>query len=80
MPAYSLLLFQIILTNNLQKYIKRSATLKLLNRLLNLASINFRYKKTRSMSCYAFFKKWLLPSLFYDCFCLFIFLSRNFYL
>jgi len=38
-----------------------------------LVSLNFKHKKSRSTSCYAFFKKWLLPSLFIDCFWNFIF-------
>jgi len=45
MPVYSLLISQIILTNNLPKYIKRSAT-KITNSVINLDSLNFRYEKT----------------------------------
>jgi hypothetical protein len=32
-----------------------------------LVSINLRGKKVRLMSCYAFFKRWLLPSPLYNC-------------
>jgi len=71
MPVYSLLISPNNLTALLLQNIERSATTKgLLFRLIFLVSIHLERKKTRSTSCYAFFKRWLLPSLPNDCFCL----------
>lgn len=41
--------------------------LKFNDSVINLVSVHFRGKKARLMSCYAFFKRWLLPSLLYNC-------------
>jgi len=69
MPEYSPLIFPKNFTIFLHQNIERSATIKndLLFRLIFLASIHLQRKKTRSTSCYAFFKRWLLPSLPNDC-------------
>jgi len=69
-PVYSLLGFPKNLTTFLHQNTERSATIKndLLFRLIFLVSIHLQRKNTRSTSCYAFFKRWLLPSLPHDCY------------
>jgi len=77
MPVYSLRMSRIVFTNHLYQRTERSATNSLLIRIKVLASIHFRSRKTRLMSCYAFPGRWLLPSLLYNCYNLSTFLSLN---
>ena len=70
-PTFSFLISPFYITIKLLKFTERSATIyikiNLQLRQILLAPIHFRCKKTKPMSCYAFFKGWLLLSLPVDC-------------
>ena len=70
-PTFSFLMPPLYITIKLLKLTERSATIfifyKSITSANNFSSIHFQCKKTKPMSCYAFFKGWLLLSLPFGC-------------
>ena len=81
-PTFSFLIFPFYITIKLLKFTERSATIylyKSITSVNNFSSVHFQCKKTKPMSCYAFFKGWLLLSLPFGCQHFLTILSLNYF-
>jgi len=65
----NIIIFDTLFTNNFKIYWRKQNILLLINKNINIdasaikfISLNFWYYKFYTISCYTFFKKWLLPS------------------